>query len=132
MTTTTRTSAAPLFFFNDTATTEIYTLSLHDAPPIWSESDKEIKRETLRGAIGGEACQHAPEPLTVFPDDGEHRAGLDHDLEYLCLLIGEAKQVADEDQVSGRRDRQKLGQALHDTEDENLCEQREFHCVSRK
>src|SRR2546427_9135099 len=77
MTTTTRTSAAPLFFFNDTATTEIYTLSLHDAPPIWSESDKEIKRETLRGAIGGEACQHAPEPLTVFPDDGEHRAGLD-------------------------------------------------------
>src|SRR2546425_7777379 len=25
-----------LFFFNDTATTEIYTLSLHDALPIWS------------------------------------------------------------------------------------------------
>src|ERR1039457_7682888 len=24
------------FFFNDTATTEIYTLSLHDAPPIWA------------------------------------------------------------------------------------------------
>src|SRR5271166_2087720 len=24
------------FFFNDTATTEIYTLSLHDAPPIWT------------------------------------------------------------------------------------------------
>src|SRR2546430_7608491 len=29
------------FFFNDTATTEIYTLSLHDALPIWI-------RETLR------------------------------------------------------------------------------------
>src|SRR5947208_4285099 len=27
-----------LFFFNDTATTEIYTLSLHDALPIWLES----------------------------------------------------------------------------------------------
>src|SRR5690348_17850790 len=26
------------FFFNDTATTEIYTLSLHDALPIWSGS----------------------------------------------------------------------------------------------
>src|SRR2546422_11285554 len=25
------------FFFNDTATTEIYTLSLHDALPIWFE-----------------------------------------------------------------------------------------------
>src|SRR3712207_7603805 len=27
-----------VFFFNDTATTEIYTLSLHDALPIWSRS----------------------------------------------------------------------------------------------
>src|SRR2546430_2016489 len=26
------------FFFNDTATTEIYTLSLHDALPIWPEA----------------------------------------------------------------------------------------------
>src|SRR3989475_8712572 len=26
------------FFFNDTATTEIYTLSLHDALPIWSRA----------------------------------------------------------------------------------------------
>src|SRR3989337_4096407 len=26
------------FFFNDTATTEIYTLSLHDALPIWGGS----------------------------------------------------------------------------------------------
>src|SRR3712207_7455968 len=28
-------SVTYLFFFNDTATTEIYTLSLHDALPIW-------------------------------------------------------------------------------------------------
>src|SRR2546428_7521411 len=27
------------FFFNDTATTEIYTLSLHDALPIYSQED---------------------------------------------------------------------------------------------
>src|SRR5256885_14920177 len=26
-----------VFFFNDTATTEIYTLSLHDALPIWRD-----------------------------------------------------------------------------------------------
>src|SRR5437868_15021748 len=26
------------FFFNDTATTEIYTLSLHDALPIWARA----------------------------------------------------------------------------------------------
>src|SRR5947207_14860814 len=29
-----------LFFFNDTATTEIYTLSLHDALPISSNADR--------------------------------------------------------------------------------------------
>src|SRR3984885_9588925 len=28
-------AACIFFFFNDTATTEIYTLSLHDALPIW-------------------------------------------------------------------------------------------------
>src|SRR6267143_7324917 len=28
------------FFFNDTATTEIYTLSLHDALPTWRESPR--------------------------------------------------------------------------------------------
>ena len=28
-----------IFFFNDPATTEIYTLSLHDALPIWSLSN---------------------------------------------------------------------------------------------
>src|ERR1039457_264865 len=30
------TDLSHVFFFNDTATTEIYTLSLHDALPIWS------------------------------------------------------------------------------------------------
>src|SRR3712207_7788244 len=33
------------FFFNDTATTEIYTLSLHDALPIW------LRSKTLPGSI---------------------------------------------------------------------------------
>src|SRR2546430_9978233 len=35
---TDRTSFTLFFFFNDTATTEIYTLSLHDALPISMES----------------------------------------------------------------------------------------------
>ena len=34
------------FFFNDTATTEIYTLSLHDALPIWRERERETEKET--------------------------------------------------------------------------------------
>ena len=31
-----------IFFFNDTATTEIYTLSLHDALPIFENNGKKI------------------------------------------------------------------------------------------
>src|ERR1017187_7668057 len=38
------------FFFNDTATTEIYTLSLHDALPIWwRRQDESQHRGTNRG-----------------------------------------------------------------------------------
>src|SRR5476649_3094170 len=32
------------FFFNDTATTEIYTLSLHDALPIWFRAHRRGRR----------------------------------------------------------------------------------------
>src|SRR5258708_40299769 len=34
------------FFFNDTATTEIYTLSLHDALPIWSSAPAASRRRS--------------------------------------------------------------------------------------
>src|SRR3712207_8904103 len=42
------------FFFNDTATTEIYTLSLHDALPILTEAGFELPAELPRGAYVGE------------------------------------------------------------------------------
>jgi hypothetical protein len=38
-------SGATTVFFNDTATTEIYTLSLHDALPILKEQD--LKRMSM-------------------------------------------------------------------------------------
>src|SRR6478609_8400787 len=38
------------FFFNDTATTEIYTLSLHDALPIWPGDPRGLARPPARGA----------------------------------------------------------------------------------
>src|SRR3990172_6765270 len=40
----TATSPIPSFFFNDTATTEIYTLSLHDALPISTRSEGSMRR----------------------------------------------------------------------------------------
>src|SRR3712207_8100247 len=44
------------FFFNDTATTEIYTLSLHDALPI-SLSFEELRRKVLEVAGKGVRLQ---------------------------------------------------------------------------
>src|SRR3712207_7389435 len=38
-----------LFFFNDTATTEIYTLSLHDALPIYLEALDEAEGDQHHG-----------------------------------------------------------------------------------
>src|SRR5258708_14386380 len=38
------------FFFNDTATTEIYTLSLHDALPIYSQSVRESVVRSVKKA----------------------------------------------------------------------------------
>src|SRR2546430_13313591 len=43
------------FFFNDTATTEIYTLSLHDALPIWRQDARSWK--DVNG--GGSAARNA-------------------------------------------------------------------------
>src|SRR5436190_22063971 len=47
-----------LFFFNDTATTEIYTLSLHDALPICSGG----RRRSGRRRGSGAACAPPPPP----------------------------------------------------------------------
>src|SRR5689334_24820460 len=41
-----------LFFFNDPATTEIYTLSLHDALPIWRRACQHVPRRQVGVALG--------------------------------------------------------------------------------
>src|SRR5256885_17059301 len=43
-------------FFNDTATTEIYTLSLHDALPIY------LPGQWQHGAASVGGCRHGPPP----------------------------------------------------------------------
>src|SRR3712207_9195956 len=40
-------STVLFFFFNDTATTEIYTLSLHDALPIFVEPTKDVATSAM-------------------------------------------------------------------------------------
>src|SRR2546422_5522779 len=64
-----------LFFFNDTATTEIYTLSLHDALPILdairdkTELVPDVRQPEVRVVLSQEQ--------TVFGPGGEHPIGLD-------------------------------------------------------
>src|SRR2546430_11247123 len=42
---------SPLFFFNDTATTEIYTLSLHDALPISARPSPAAARRSFTRSV---------------------------------------------------------------------------------
>src|SRR3712207_9145469 len=57
------------FFFNDTATTEIYTLSLHDALPIWPRSRRRHARRT-RGA--GRSARPRGEASTTIRSPGAY------------------------------------------------------------
>src|SRR5688572_32325314 len=64
---------ALFFFFNDTATTEIYTLSLHDALPICREAGPDRAEDEVAGGH----CRCAPEdercPLGAGRPAGGHR-----------------------------------------------------------
>src|SRR2546430_8728184 len=54
-----RTSFSHFFFFNDTATTEIYTLSLHDALPISRrDNDRSDRRHVPRARDRSARCRH--------------------------------------------------------------------------
>src|SRR3712207_9382578 len=55
-----------LFFFNDTATTEIYTLSLHDALPILTADDDGVTvPDLVRDLVGLGVRVHAVEPVRI-------------------------------------------------------------------
>src|SRR2546422_9618505 len=79
------------FFFNDTATTEIYTLSLHDALPI---SGVERAGE-LRGDQTAAAGQPAAVPARGRRRDTrseEHTSELQSRLHLVCRLLLEKKK----------------------------------------
>src|SRR3712207_8448727 len=89
---------AACLFFNDTATTEIYTLSLHDALPI-SNCDPDRMRP-LRyvpyaevGDIPNVMVDGAPSPSTVLADRKEHTSELQSRQYLVCRLLLEKKNV---------------------------------------
>src|SRR5258708_25038028 len=80
------------FFFNDTATTEIYTLSLHDALP--------ISRSSCRRAAGSRARRAASAPrspptaaLPASRRSEEHTSELQSPDHLVCRLLLEKKKI---------------------------------------
>src|SRR2546430_17008715 len=69
------------FFFNDTATTEIYTLSLHDALPIYSDSDSSVHSTdaaTFRSSSTIPASPNPNDPQYEQSSLGEQFIVIDH------------------------------------------------------
>src|SRR3712207_7941704 len=96
-----------VFFFNDTATTEIYTLSLHDALPIWEDPITWRVPEGLRsGAYALRVSARGREdqiPFFVLPPRGtatakiavrseEHTSELQSRQYLVCRLLLEKKK----------------------------------------
>src|SRR2546422_9452607 len=59
------------FFFNDTATTEIYTLSLHDALPIYALRRRPRAQD---GAGCDGASLHAPRGARALGDEADRKS----------------------------------------------------------
>src|SRR2546429_8446722 len=77
------------FFFNDTATTEIYTLSLHDALPISDVVVGRIEHGQVVGvAVGDVLGQVVPEAHR----SEEHTSELQSRLHLVCRLLLEKKK----------------------------------------
>src|SRR2546422_2441254 len=85
------------FFFNDTATTEIYTLSLHDALPIWS-AQLDVAVERLEFGAGAARSDREAEPVLARVRDAhgrseEHTSELQSRLHLVCRLLLEKKKT---------------------------------------
>src|SRR5256885_11934156 len=85
------------FFFNDTATTEIYTLSLHDALPISGLPHGRKRRRASPAPRGDSARPHwgSPRgsPLSRFrARSEEHTSELQSPCNLVCRLLLEKKK----------------------------------------
>src|SRR5205823_14264123 len=79
-----------IFFFNDTATTEIYTLSLHDALPIYPD-------EQPGGPVAGPEARRSIWPA-IYPElrSEEHTSELQSLAYLVCRLLLEKKKKTSE------------------------------------
>src|SRR5258708_26554815 len=77
------------FFFNDTATTEIYTLSLHDALPIYYEKPIRINDKPV--GEGPSTAQIFPTVLS--PARGSRRWGIFERLDRKSTRLNSSHQI---------------------------------------
>src|SRR3712207_7489771 len=92
------------FFFNDTATTEIYTLSLHDALPI-SAPDEEVHAHIndLARPIGTNLYgRRMYEVLSAWERSEEHTSELQSRQYLVCRLLLEKKKKSNKDDIHNR------------------------------
>src|SRR2546422_8536735 len=87
-------SACIFFFFNDTATTEIYTLSLHDALPIspFGRDDRVGAELEHHQAIAHADAERAARAALAGDRSEEHTSELQSRLHLVCRLLLEKKK----------------------------------------
>src|SRR2546422_7702034 len=105
-----------IFFFNDTATTEIYTLSLHDALPI-SAARFQGRAGRDRPRTGGPAHRRIRPPwASARQRSEEHTSELQSRLHLVCRLLLEKKKKPTRNQrvrpLQPCRDRTSRGRRL--------------------
>src|SRR2546422_7179384 len=94
------------FFFNDTATTEIYTLSLHDALPICPAARRPAacgRRSLPEGRLRGRPGRLRARPHHGFARSEEHTSELQSRLHLVCRLLLEKKKSEDIELMHLRR-----------------------------
>src|SRR5690348_18433587 len=93
-----RTCSHVFFFFHDTATTEIYTLSLHDALPISPQVQQQVRAGQINIGFTREQVQVAlGSPDHVFSRvaanrSEEHTSELQSPVHLVCRLLLEKKK----------------------------------------
>src|ERR1043165_4299876 len=78
-----------IFFFNDTATTEIYTLSLHDALPICDAADVGVMRDVAHEADELAAVEHRHRHVHVRQMRAAGRIGVVRDEDVALAHVGQ-------------------------------------------
>src|SRR5260221_5475560 len=81
------------FFFNDTATTEIYTLSLHDALPIWVAKETGVATQMGNQGHSGDFIRQTCELIWDGADRKSTRLNSSHTvISYAVFCLKKKKQ----------------------------------------